>query len=696
MRLRPAVLTPTLRPSCLLPSLLRYPLTARHRVARPLFSSKLPGSPSEEAGSSVFSLILSPENGFVDMDGLDPEEWEWVLDDIDDEEENEEENDIDGLTLDVALEAAAAGEHFDFALTQDGVVARTGLQPPLPEDADDSGINSEDDNAITVDPAPAAAAAATRVVSEEGAARLLTRLAQGEPLLDALRKKVAYFWLKDELGVGETMLEQIILRHGGLLSLDVEKNLEPKAVFFETLGLPRWALGVMVERNPSFMWLSLDANIKPTLAWLHWHVGLSHSEICGALLKAPALLGLRVSSNLAPKLDFLQDEVGLTPAQVRRMVATAPTVLGLSLEHNLRPKVGFLRGPSGLTRETVARVVAAQPRLLGASLDRTLAPRLQFLRRDLGLGAGPLNRVLHRSPMLLGFGTATRLVPTMALLRAELQCSLAQCRLLVIRSPRIFCNSPETLRVRIALLRDRLELTQPAEAIRLVVGCPNALSLRLDVRLDELLALLCGGSGCGDSSSDDGGGGGGGDGNNAGNRGGSASGSSIGVSSSGERLGMSLAEARKVLLGLPGLLGCSVESNLGPKVAALVAAASGDAAAVRAMVLASPALLGYSLAGRIEPRLRDLAAIGQPVAMLPRIVCKPTAEYKRWLAKRGAAAGAAAAEAAAAVAADARDSSVSGKARAVAARRLKAAKGSLVDDVVGSRRPRRRGASAAD
>ncbi|KAG5186887.1 hypothetical protein JKP88DRAFT_348073 [Tribonema minus] len=68
---------------------------------------------------------------------------------------------------------------------------------------------------------------------------------------------------------------------------------------------------------------------------------------------------------------------------------------------------------------------------------------------------------------------------------------------------------------------------------------------------------------------------------------------------------------RRLVVAMPTLLACSVESNLAPKIALLLHVVGGDAACVAAAVAASPALLGYSTHGRVAPRLATLQQAGQ-------------------------------------------------------------------------------------
>ena len=76
------------------------------------------------------------------------------------------------------------------------------------------------------------------------------------------------------------------------------------------------------------------------------------------------------------------------------------------------------------------------------------------------------------------------------------------------------------------------------------------------------------------------------------------------------RLGLSEAQLRKVVVGLPSVLGFSYEANLEPKLAFLEAELELSLAALRDSVVSFPALLGYSLAKRFRPRYEACRAVG--------------------------------------------------------------------------------------
>jgi len=69
-------------------------------------------------------------------------------------------------------------------------------------------------------------------------------------------------------------------------------------------------------------------------------------------------------------------------------------------------------------------------------------------------------------------------------------------------------------------------------------------------------------------------------------------------------------DLRKVIVGMPTLLLCSVEKNLSPKADFLLQHFNGDQMEIRQAVLTLPTLLGYSLDKRIRPRMARLLDIG--------------------------------------------------------------------------------------
>ena len=68
-----------------------------------------------------------------------------------------------------------------------------------------------------------------------------------------------------------------------------------------------------------------------------------------------------------------------------------------------------------------------------------------------------------------------------------------------------------------------------------------------------------------------------------------------------ERLGLSEAELRKVVLGVPSVLAYSIEGNVLPSLAALQERLGLSEAELRKVVLRVPSVLAYSIEGNVLP-----------------------------------------------------------------------------------------------
>ena len=83
-----------------------------------------------------------------------------------------------------------------------------------------------------------------------------------------------------------------------------------------------------------------------------------------------------------------------------------------------------------------------------------------------------------------------------------------------------------------------------------------------------------------------------------------------------KRLDLDDAGLRKVVLGLPPLLGLSVENNIQPKLGFFEEELGLSPSEVRASIVSAPARLGYSLKTRYRPRLEVCRAAGVDASLV--------------------------------------------------------------------------------
>ena len=149
-----------------------------------------------------------------------------------------------------------------------------------------------------------------------------------------------------------------------VLTRDVEtKKSNMRVVLEEELQLSRATIKSLESKFPRIWGVSIDGNLKPTVAWLA-DVGLTQKQMVKVVVGFPPVLRCSIDDNLKPTVAWLE-EIGLSRKQVAKVLAAFPSVLGCSIEANLKPTMAWLEDV-GLSRRQVAKVVAGFPQVLAA------------------------------------------------------------------------------------------------------------------------------------------------------------------------------------------------------------------------------------------------------------------------------------------------------------------------------------------
>ncbi|KAL1493520.1 hypothetical protein AB1Y20_017223 [Prymnesium parvum] len=202
-----------------------------------------------------------------------------------------------------------------------------------------------------------------------------TRLASGSRLALLLA------FLQREARLSPPQLGRLVAAYPQLLGLSLEANLRPTVAYLASLGVD---VGRAVDAHPALLSLNLERKIKPTVDFLAREAGLT--SLGRVLSLQPALLSLSVQSNLRPKVAFLR-ELRIEP--LGPQLDAYPALLSLSLEANLRPTAAAY-AEAGLLAAGKLR-----PRHLAASLSSRVRPRLAFAKAK------------GRTPTLGGVSTMT-------------------------------------------------------------------------------------------------------------------------------------------------------------------------------------------------------------------------------------------------------------------------------------------------
>jgi hypothetical protein len=92
---------------------------------------------------------------------------------------------------------------------------------------------------------------------------------------------------------------------------------------------------------------------------------------------------------------------------------------------------------------------------------------------------------------------------------------------------------------------------------------------------------------------------------------------------------------KKILVGMPTLLSCSIENNLKPKLEFLLKQVDGDVSELRDIIMTLPPLLGYSLEKRIQPRMEKMTLLGiGPPRLITTAITMKESSFEKWLMAR--------------------------------------------------------------
>jgi mTERF domain-containing protein len=248
----------------------------------------------------------------------------------------------------------------------------------------------------------------------------------------------AYYYLGSTLGLGEDAMVRITLSHPTILGLSVEDNIRPTLAWFvEALHITGDEVVEMVRRQPEILQLSVVENLEPTLEWFQLRLGLNPRAMGAHVVrKFPAVLCYNCEEGLERKVSFLVEALGLEDGVElgRLVVKKHPSLLSASVSWNLMPKVEFLTKEFGLQTEdgSLLKAVAAVPNLLSLSLEQNLRPKAHFFHEDLGFTVEDCKKLVRLCPVIFALSLDARLLPLVAYLQVLVRSLLC--------SPfRVFC-----------------------------------------------------------------------------------------------------------------------------------------------------------------------------------------------------------------------------------------------------------------
>ena len=348
-------------PSCNL-----FPIMYRSIVSRDLLSpSSLPSS-FGSAESGLGGDREKDEDGVYDNHGaVGNSDWKSYTDDWDDaffwddgdtdeDSDFETERDDGVLLLDRGSEnkiKIEASREKDNGSNNTSIVSRNFLSPSsenYEEDNNNEKSNSKDSNPLPLNSLNLAPAS-----------------------------EIAYFYLKNEIGIPEYEMFRIIDKAGLVLGFSVANLREKVGVLRELLNLKDDDdMRTIIVKHPSIL-----------------HLGAK---------------GRR--SNLRTTVEYLRKAYDLSKDELRRIVLVRPCVLAYSMK-NLKSKESFFKTRAGLNGRTLSRVILAEPQLLTSNAVTGLRSRWDFLKDEMCIPSDTLRDIVIRNPRILMLSVNDNLIP---------------------------------------------------------------------------------------------------------------------------------------------------------------------------------------------------------------------------------------------------------------------------------------------
>ncbi|MCD7467018.1 hypothetical protein HAX54_004189 [Datura stramonium] len=229
----------------------------------------------------------------------------------------------------------------------------------------------------------------------------ISKIFQRRPSLRKMELKKLHSKLKilSDLGIPSSDLTKILNCRPRFLSCRINRCLDERLEFFQTLFGTKEILIKAIVRNPSMLTYDFHKQIKPTVAFYD-QLGLSRSDLITMLLARPTLIPR--SSLDDEKMDYIQRtgvEKGTT------MYKHVITLFAISRSETIRQKVANLE-KHGLTEDEVFRLFGRSPFLLTLSVDK-VQRNMTFILGTMKLSAN----LVRDNPCLLFLNLETCIKP---------------------------------------------------------------------------------------------------------------------------------------------------------------------------------------------------------------------------------------------------------------------------------------------
>lgn len=413
--------------------------------------------------------------------------------------------------------------------------------------------------------------------------------------LTNLATDLSYFYLRDELGLGEDVMWKIANSGAStILMLKVPTIRNKVELLRRTIKMSDEELRKLLSAQPSLLQLSANKNLSPTILFLLRHLDLGAKDLKTLILGCPSLLTYSIP-NLQKKLAFFEITMGCTIAETRKILLAEPKIMTSSLEEGLHPRYSFMRQEAEISCDDLRAIIIKNPRILVMSVDHNLQPKIIFFMiMTLRMNTNDICKLLSRFPGFLDYNLDNHILP-IARYFLSLELSTHEVGKILLKFPRLITNSLVKIKHTVGYLR--FELGLDADGVRRILyQAPEILGLsaaNLESKVEYFSGIMAPSATCDDTSI--------------------------------QMLG-------KLIVGMPSLLHLNIKGNVEPKVSYLKSrlGESGLSEALQRM----PMLLGYSLEKRIKPRMEMILDFGLDSGAITVGIPKGEEAFIIWVEKR--------------------------------------------------------------
>jgi len=401
--------------------------------------------------------------------------------------------------------------------------------------------------------------------------------------------EIAYFYLKNTVGLSEDTMWKIIQKSSSILGLSVPTLERKIALLTQTMNLTYEDIRIIIHKQPSILTMSANRNLSPTILFLVRALDLGKNDLRTIVVQYPCILCYSIH-NLQAKIQFFATDMQFDMEQMRKLFVKEPKLLCAAVATGLKPRMNFLYREIGIPIDDLQSIIQRNPKLLLYSLKDNLEVKLiSFFIMRLRMEPRHVLKILKAYPFIIDYNLENHMLPIARFFLSELEFSPIEFRAILLKFPRLMTHSTFKIKHVVGYFRYQLGMNA-VQVKRVLFQAPQVVSLDTENNLVAKVEFLQ---------------------------------NTLGLYS-GDDL-------RKVISGMPTLILCSIENNLRPKIEYLLDVLGGNEAELRQVVLTLPTLLGYSLEKRIKPRMKRVIEIGlDPKKITIGITMKDT-KFDEWL-----------------------------------------------------------------